>query len=292
MISICTVTVDIIEDEVIDIFLESIQETTTLVSEIVIVNVDAKVNKVEEFNFGNIKIKRLSFPIIRIDLLFKELLYTEKNVTPGWICTAAGNQHSLGLHEAINAASNEYVWLSDPDVFFYKNLDAFYLDLMNEHHLDIVGMSHHDSVSYASRFFCNHVNYIVKKSLLPGDDFLKGDLFIRSSYNDEIFDIPIDVTGKWLLPGRITKYKDEFPNPSGNFETGCNLWLWAKWNDWKWLAFQTADCHVYTNKYYKGNVKLGKYRMERLLYHGRASVSSAESRNKFRTEYNNLKEEM
>jgi hypothetical protein len=79
----------------------------------------------------------------------------------------------------------------------------------------------------------------------------------------------IVMDGKYLLPGAIPAHYDKFLNPNKEecvFDSGCNLCLWALQKNWKWLAFQTLDCHIYTTKYNRGSVVL-KLPKTKLIYH-------------------------
>jgi hypothetical protein len=236
MISLCTVELNGMEP-FMELFLKSIVRHTKLISEVLIAKVDAIDNYKNEDTKGNVKIVRFGHPLKR---------------------TQQGVEHALGLHACIAKAKNDYILLSDPDIIYYNPVEELYLNLMNKHDLSIVGASHHSATIMAYSFFPWIGNCLIKKSELPGDDFLKG--YLKDG------DQPLD--GKFLIPNKIEKFADLFPNPKGHFDTGSNLTLWNKFKNGKWLAFQTPDCHNYTTNFCRGNIKLN-YRLDKmkLFYH-------------------------
>lgn len=246
MISLCAVTLDCLEKYFEKIFLESILSKTKLISEVLLAKVDAEPSFYKEWQVGSIKFIKFGCPN-----------YQEHGI-----------QHALGLHACIDKSKNDYVFLSDPDLFFYTAVDEIYFKLMEAHDLNVVGCSHHHSVEHSSTFFPNQISLLVKKSDLPDHRFLENKLKKRGyKASENIVDIRSNFNGKYLVPGAIPEYVDLFPNKTGLFETGCNLWILSKDKNWKWLAFQTLDCNTYSTLYHKCNIKLPRPKKQKLLYH-------------------------
>ncbi len=176
-------------------------------------------------------------------------------------------EHALALHAALDHSEYEYVMFCDPDVFLYPGMDEFYLEQMNKYNLDLIGISHHAAVSLAMTFFPTVVNMLCRKSWLPPSDFLSG--LLKDEFES--------YEGKFLVPTRIDELASEFPNPTGIFDTGCNLLLWAKKTTARWLAFQTIDCHTYTTSYCRGSMKMKAMPKRKIIYH---SVGSTNCRKK------------
>lgn len=245
-------------EEYEEVMLESVLRKTTLVTKILIAvpNPDLPDDaNVEEWTERNVQIKRFTVN------------------TPGM-----SFGHAVGLHACIDRVDQEYILFSDPDVFYYTAIDQFYLGLLNKHVLNYIGGSHHSAVANSYMFFPHFMSALVKKRDLPGPDFLRGKLFYRSILRveeldrPEIGDQPAD--GKYLVQGPIRSEYTRFPNkdPLANFDCGCNLYLWAQEADWRWLAFQTLDCHTYTSRLNRGNFKLNeRLSGERLFWHAARS---------------------
>jgi hypothetical protein len=246
MISLCTVTLDCLEKYFEKIFLDSILRKTKLISEVLLAKVDAEKSFYKEWQVGSIKFIKFGCPNYQIH----------------------GIQHAIGLHECIDRAKNDYIFLSDPDLFFYNAADEIYFDLMKEHNLNIIGCSHHHSVEHSATFFPNQISLLVRKNDLPTPKFLENKLKIRGYKSEENqVNLKTNFPGKYLIPGAIPEYVDLFPNKNGLFETGCNLWIFNKERNWKWLAFQTLDCNTYSTLYHKCNLKIPRPQKQKLLYH-------------------------
>lgn len=271
MITVCTVIVEPIKS-LLDQFLKSIYDNTTEVSNVIVVNADAKTFCQDQIRVGKMCITQIDLPV---KTYFGKPLHD--------LNTGAGIQHAIALNYAINSVTDEYVLLSDPDIFFMTKIDDFYLNLIKEHKLDIVGCSHQDALSHAYRFFPNHVNCMVKRTSLPDKNFLINELKIRNSYTSDKDDVIIEneTVNAYLLPGKIPGYSHLFPNLDGYYETGCNLWIWATKQKWRWLSFQTADRHVYNTRYFKGSEKFPRMPFIDILYHATHSASFAEERTNF-----------
>jgi hypothetical protein len=192
------------------------------------------------------------------------------------IMSSPGNQHAIGMHACIDRATQPYIFLCDPDIFFYTHVDEIYFNLMQEYKLDIVGASHHASTEIAQGFFPWHGNLLVLKNKLPTEDWLKGILPIDGKY------LLTDIQERnEIFPGWVASYQGK------NFDTGSHLWLWGHDQKWKWLAFQTLDCHVYKTIHYKSNFKLRvNFEKQKLLYHAvSGSIKPNEIFNKFEQKY-------
>lgn len=231
MISLCAVTLDKIKHYE-QIFIKSILDKTKLISEVVLVNNDLPTDTHEEWTEKGIKFKR----------------FGNVEAVAGMAC---GDQHGIGLDFAITKASNQVVYLCDPDIFFISAADEFFYNLKTKHNLQAIGCSHHSATELCGTFFPWHGNIMFEKKDLPDKTWLEG--IIRIS---------------WLEGGVGSHAKHLFPNPTGNFDTASGMWLWANERNWRWLAFQTQNAHTYTNKYYRGNIKLTeKLKTQDLLHH-------------------------
>lgn len=264
MISMCTVLIDAL-DPFLEILLEWLPERSKLISEVCFCKVDADESYYEEWTVNNIKFKKFGYkfpPIPRPQYVFSPC-----------------HQHALGLHECVDRTTQPYIYMCDPDVFFYTAVDEFYFNLMEKYELDIIGASHHSATEIAQRYFPWHGSYLVRKDKMPDSEFLKGK---------------IDFEGKYFLGDPIPETVDAFPNPKGTFDTGAYLWYWAHLNDWKWLAFQTLDVYNYTSVYHRGNVKIKeKIEKRKLLYHAvSGSIKPGETIEPFKKAYEESKEDM
>ena len=97
--------------------------------------------------------------------------------------------------------------------------------------------------------------------------------------------------GKYLIPGPLCP--EEFPNPEGAFDVGCNLFLWAKAQNWRWLSFyrdggvfpKTNDEYGFKELIYPMNYTTAEYRTnfglekdlgkQELLYHRTMAVGQS-----------------
>lgn len=269
MITLCTVLLGNLEDA-FSIMLDSVSQKMKLVTEIIAVRVDTEEASEQHLDINGIHVRRYNCPL--------SVIYG----------------HALGLHECIRLASQDYLMFCDPDIFFYSDVDKLYMDMFEKYNLNIAGISHHAATNQSYTFFPCVMNCLVRKSQLPGEDWLKEYLKIRPSVlnhtamtgqeEDESNYVP--APGKYLLVGHIPQLVSQFPNknPGCNWDVGCNLWLWAHRQSWNWLSFQTLDCHNYDTKYHRSN--LGKLNLPRqkLLYHCTSS-SLKSDHNCFRAKY-------
>jgi hypothetical protein len=238
-------------------FLQNIVQKTELIDEILIAKVDADESFKTEKNLG--KIKYLKFGCSTQNLI--------ENITHS--VAFGGIQHAYGLHACIDRSKNDLVFLTDPDILFYNNLDKIYLDLLNTYNLNLIGCSHASSIEMASGYYPNQLNMLLRKSNIPDTNFLNSQLENRGyKISDDLELTHYKFPGKWLVPGPIPNYVDLFPNKQGRFETGCNLYILGKQHNWKWLSFQTTDCVSYSTQYRRCNFKpLPSIEKTKLLYH-------------------------
>lgn len=200
--------------------------------------------------------------------------------------------HSLGLHACIEKTETDHIMFSDPDLVFCCSADELYLNLTTKYNLDYVGCSHHSALANAYGFFPYLVNSLVDKKKLPPPSYLEGSLYFRYGQllmgQDPRDDPKRDrADGKYLLPGPISEFKSELPNvkPDSLYDTGINLCLWGMRNKWKWLSFQTTDCHLYTTKYFRtSNLKV----TERLKQHNIIWHSVRDDLDKLQKAYDEL----
>lgn len=257
MISLCVVTLEQIERH-IQILLDSVVRNTKHITEVNVVSVNG--NKEHEVHQkGHITIHRW---------------YIEM---PAGVCLHAG--HGIGLHYGLERSTQEYILFTDPDVFLKPAVDETYLNLTKEHSLDCIGTSHHNSPGQAGGFFPCVFNFLTKREKLPPKNWLKGELKLRDTHISNI-KTPLsdyDIDGFWLCPGPLPERWDRMPNTNGWYDTGCNLLLWAQEQNWRWLAFQTPDCHNYSTKYFRNNFGLkGKLAQKPLIYHAIGSTNMRE----------------
>jgi hypothetical protein len=162
---------------------------------------------------------------------------------------AGGYCHGIGLHKCLEFVKTEYVMFIEPDVAIYlKDFDKFYLDCYEKYNLGIVGVTRiADPRGYpfykltCFGDFPGIVCTLIKTSALPPKDWLKGHLKLRPNvvdHNDPA-DNYIKVDGMWLLQTPMPEYKNQFPNPKGVFDPGCNLYLWFKHQHW--MSFHLKD---------------------------------------------------
>jgi hypothetical protein len=184
--------------------------------------------------------------------------------------------HSLGLHACIDRATTDYIMMSDPDLFYMSAVDEFYLNAMHKFNLNYVGCSHHSATANAYLYFPYLMSTLVKKADLPDSNWMKGHLkyrdgiiFMEWLHEDDKHD---HADGKYLIPGPIPELCKKLPNikPNSLFDTSNNFCLYAMEKNWRWLSFQTVDCHYYNTKFYRtsSNFKLKeRFPKQDLLWH-------------------------
>ena len=259
MISLVTVFIDTL-DKYLPYLEESIIKKTKLINEVLIPRVDTNIAFYKEWTKRGITFKTFGA---------RNSLIMDFH-SPALHCL----HHALGLHLGIDAAKNNYIMMCDPDIFFLSDLDVFYIDLINRFKLNYIGLSHPAALTQSFTFFPNVLNCLVKKSDLPDDNFLKNDLTLYTATPEDLhqwkeYDIANRyLRGKFLVPSRIPGTEEYFPNPKGYYETGCQLVIWAKQKNWRWLSFQTPDCLNYTSQYARANFKITeRIEKRKLLYH-------------------------
>lgn len=260
MITLCTVILKSAEPFV-EIYKDWVLNRTKLVKEVCFCKVDSPSSLYYEEEKNNIKFRTFGYDFSGIT----------KTIGPG-------HQHALGLHECIDRATQPYLLLSDPDVFFYTFVDELYFNMMKDFNLDVIGVSHHASTEIAQGYFPCCMNLLMKKISLPNSEWMKGKF---------------TVDGKYLIIDAVEGHTDMFPNKNKNYDTGVYLWLWAFEQNWRWLAFQTIDCHNYTTVYHKNNFNANlKFKKQKLIYHGvSGSITPGEVLGSFVKAYEESKEE-
>lgn len=303
MISLCTVIVGTSSqtenNEFFEsMFLDSIANKLNLVSEILICKIDAPKNFYQESTIGDKKIIKFGYPKdffyqhpkIELPLPFdwKDYTQAEKHKTLNYLSLVEKDTinkifinkirmlgHALGMKAAIDKATNNLLFLCDPDIFFYSNVDKFYLDMMDKYNLNYIGASPHLALQYSTKYFPNILCMMTKKNGLPNDDFLKDkivtqDTLCRPGYvpPNHYFKHPEYLHGEYLLGTKIDSLTKDFPNPEGLFDTGVYLWLWAHQQSQNWLSFAPNDIHKYTSKIYRTNLKIkDRLPVNNLFYH-------------------------
>jgi hypothetical protein len=251
------------------VFIKTLLESITLrckhVTEVLIAHVDATDYYEKTWVENNIEFKQFGHPLLKI--------WADRS----W--NALGNGHAFGMHACFEKAKSEYLMLVDPDVFFYIPIDEFYLNLIEKHKIDYIGISHHAAMTQAFTWFPCITNCMFKKSSLPDEDFLKGHIRMVNALHIKNLEDHAEnkdaevMNGYWMLQGPIEGFYDKFPNKDlsnnfGLFDVGCNLYLWALEKNWRWLSFQTLDCHLYLNIYNRGNFGFKeKLKKQKMLYH-------------------------
>jgi len=236
MITLCTVTLDRLKDKFEAVLIESILEHCTLVNEVILANNDRGTDYREEWKEGKITFRRIG---------------ANEGLGGG-----PGEQHAFGLHIGIDNASNDLIYLCDPDVFFLSAADEFFYNVKNKYKLDVIGCSHHSATELCGKFFPWHGSVLMNKSKLPGKDWIKED--------ENILGCP----GKWLTRKAGQSQKHLYPYPDGNFDTASALWLWAHQQNWSWMSFLTPDAHLYTTKFYRASTKISeRFKLQKLIYH-------------------------
>jgi hypothetical protein len=237
MISLITVSLNIAK-KYEDALIRSIIKNTSLINEVIVVVSDEHPSKQEVWHLENKAGNKVK--LLRVGNNSVQDLHID-------------DQHALGLHMGLAAASNDLIMFCDPDVILFNDMEKVYINLMSDYKLNVVGASYHSAHSLAQTYFPCVFNMLLKKSELPNSDFLKG----IENYSEGLY-----LRNNSHLP------RNKFPNPEGIINTASSLCLWAKEQNWNWYAFQTGDARLYTTKWGRGNIKLSKRLPEQpLLYH-------------------------
>jgi hypothetical protein len=187
--------------------------------------------------------------------------------------TARCIQHAAGLSKAVEAATNDYILLSDPDIFYHTAVDEIFYNLMKKYGLNTVGVSHPAAITQSFTFFPNVIHCLVKKKDLCDETFLREENHLENnkelkSIRNEIAEISKKIKFLNLTPCAVESKKTMYPNPEGHMECGSNLCLYGIIKNWKWLSFQTTDVHNYTTQYFRSNIKIcDKIQRQKLFYH-------------------------
>lgn len=252
MISICTVTLDRLQP-FLEIYIDSICNKLKFVKEVIICNVEQSLCYSREQIIDGKKFRYIGG---------KHNLFRIGDNTS--LCA----QHAHGLHLCIENATKDFIWLSDPDIFFYSAVDELFLNLIDIYKLNCIGISHQNALSEAYGYFPTIAGLMVHRKDLPDKTYLAKELPLRESLASDDKDFESKLPGKYLFPGKAYVEDNLYYNPTGHFETGSNLVPWAIQKEWKWLAFQTMDCSNYSTLPYRSqprmNIKIPK---QRLLYH-------------------------
>lgn len=215
-------------DGYVTVLCDSLLRQTTLVNEVIFVKTDAKTDGlVAEWQTDHIRFKILAYR-------FWEG-FSEARDEP-WYHMVSG--HAFGLHRAITEAQNDFVWLCDPDQFLLMPVDKFYMETLERNALNYIGISHFNPGGQSYSHFPCIINLLCKKADLPPESWLQDELFIWSGMKIRDRCYKIQATpGKYLVAGPMVEHQYKFPNPSGMFDAGCNLWLWSQEQGHRWLGF-------------------------------------------------------
>jgi len=211
----------------LEVFLHSIAKQCRYVREVIVVKTDEPSDQlVHAWKEGSIDVR-----------LYGCVLFPETPpFSPKFQSMVCG--HALGMHRALDIAKGKYVWMCDPDTFLLTELDRFYLDLLEGHNLRIVGVSHFNPSDQSYLYFPCAINCMLLRENLPDASWLKDELFVQSGMRAQENCAKLhEVRGKYLIPGPLKRHYAKFPNPSGIFDMGCNLWLWNHESGGKWIGF-------------------------------------------------------
>ena len=291
-ISLCTVSIDPLKPY-LELMIKSALEKLTNLHEIIICNIDAKFYRPETIEkIGNVNIRRIDVPIIyeyaniiNFNMSEKIKVYAShimKNFhkyeeeTRAEVLNDFG--HALGLHECIKISQADYILFCDPDVIFHTDVDNLYFKYMSKYNLDYIGCAHESANKLVYGNFPYLANSLLRKISLPGEDFLEKYLcfsgqmkWIVEDKSDYIKAVP--APGKYLIRGVIPELVDKFEIPPDkikemDFDTGCNLYLWSKQQNWQWLSFLSSDCQNYKTSFYRSSFVLkDKIEIKHLIYH-------------------------
>lgn len=245
MITLITTTIPEVE-KYFDYFKKSLIKHFKLVKEIIICKANMPSSYFNQWEESNIK-------FIEIGSLYSE--YRKSNKLD------ISHDHIMALQQAIDYSNNEFLFMSDVDIFFNSSVDSIYYDLMNQHELDLIGITRSNPNWYVHGFFPTVINMLVRKSKLPTEEFaqqfgVKNWLWFELNWRSN-------------PPNNFEKL---FTKPNGHYDTGCLLYPWAMQNNLRWLSFQTADLHNYSTKYFASKPKIKNLPNSKLLYHQSRSI--------------------
>lgn len=226
MISFCSAVISKNLEDYLSILTDTLCRHTKYVKEVILVKTDLRRDKlIKSWSKNGIEFKLFGLkqynPICPFGLNWQKM-----------ICG-----HAMGLYQAIQQSTQKYVWMSDPDVFLFTSVDKIYLDLINKHDLNLIGVSHFNAEMQSYEFCPCIINCMVKKEDLPPPNWLGGFQAQTSMKISDPTQNVFSVGDCWLIPGYLPEHVNSFPNPSGIFDAGCNLWLWNELKKGKWLSF-------------------------------------------------------
>lgn len=226
MISFCSAVVSKNLDDYLTILTDSLCRHTSLVKEVIFVQTDLRKDKlIKSWCKNGIDFKL--YGMCPLDPPCPRELAWEK-----MICG-----HAVGLYQAIQKSNQEYVWMSDPDIFLLSSVDQIYLDLIKKYNLNLIGISHFNVEGQSYRYFPCIINCMCKKSDLPNSGWMGGFKAQSRMRIDQKGEDVFSVNDCWMIPGPIKDQFEKFPNPNGIFDSGCNLWLWNKEKEGRWISF-------------------------------------------------------
>lgn len=226
MISFCCAVISKNLEDYLSIIADTLCKNTKLVKEVVFVQTDLRRDRLLR-SWSKNGIDFFLYGMKPLDPPCPEPLKWEQ-----MICG-----HACGLHQAIKRSKQPYVWMSDPDIFFFTSVDQIYVNLMEKYQLNLIGISHFNSEGQSYKDAPCVINCMMKRDNLPPADWLGG---FHAQSGMRLTENPkpvMSVKDCWLIPGPLDEYYDQFPNPGGIFDSGCNLWLWNEQNKGKWLSF-------------------------------------------------------
>lgn len=263
MITLCSVIYGL-NNSYLPHFLENISSKTKLINEISLCNLDYDENYCKTYTVDSINVHE--FGLKNTKTIRNKIIW--EPIGDNICAIGASVAHSFAMLQAIEMASNPFVFMSDPDVLFYTSVDQIYYDLIKKYDLKFVGAAHHVGIDYCCRFFPNVVNMLVEKKNLPPKntfDIQAEDLLsmtrISNRYNYLFKD-------NYLCPGNHRSVIHKYPNPKGHTDTGMLLYAWNEMIQGKWLSFLTPDIHTYSTQFYRTNFNLkSKFPKIKLLHH-------------------------
>lgn len=268
-------------EDYLSAFFQSICDHTQLVDEVILVQVDSTdEGLLQAWNVRGITFKLLGYPLgkhlgdapnILLELSRHTFGFQDLNDAHNALLALGG--HALGLHHALDNTKNNYVLFSDPDVFILNSVDSIYLKLMEELQLDIIGIEHPHWQNQAYLHFPCVINCLVNKERLPNKEWLADQLYLRNNNSTGDGNLPkpiVPLPGRFLVPSPLPDHYHKFPNPSGLYDVGANLWLWAN----RWLSYGTEDGMSYSTSYH-ANFDLESCTTVPLLCHQKDSAQKS-----------------
>lgn len=257
MISFCSAVINKNLNEYLSILTDTLCRYTTLVKEVILVQTDLRKDKhlrswqKNGIQFHLFGMKPLD-PPCPLELAWEKM-----------ICS-----HATGLYQAVNKATQEYVWMSDPDIFLLSSVDQTYLELIKKHDLFLIGVSHFNSDGQSYGYAPCVINCMMKRIDLPETNWLGGFQAQTAMRVQDNGQFVFSVKDCWLIPGPLPDHYKSFPNPDGVFDAGCNLWLWTEKNEGKWMSFYLDPKEMASNSvsYHLSKFKTDNIGFSELVY--------------------------